>query len=310
MTAGDMSSWVELRHIRYFVAVAETQSFTRAAERLAVTQPSVSQQIKDLETRLGTPLFTRFGQRVRLTEAGALFRKHAEGVLHKLDEGCKAVSNVAGLVTGHIDIGVIPALHLAWVPRVLEGIARDYPSLTVAVHERASSVIETEIEVGHFDIGLGITSRMSPNLRYESLITEQLALIVPPNHAFARKRSLAVSELKGVRLILLPDAFDMRRAVNAIFYRAKLRPEIAFEIGMIDSTLKTVLNARIPTVLPPIVLKGREALGLRAVKLLSRVRPMQFGLIWPNVSAISPAARVFAELLKRKIDSPHRRLKV
>jgi LysR family cyn operon transcriptional activator len=301
-----MNSWVEIRHIRYFLAVAEAQSFTRGAERLAVTQSSVSQQIKDLENRLGTPLFVRFGQRVRLTEAGTLFRRHAQGVMHKLDEGCRAVSNVAGLVTGHLDIGVIPALHSAWIPKVLEHIARDYPSLTVAVHERASSIIETEIELGHFDCGLGITSRISPNLRYEKLIAEKLALIVPPQHAHARRRSLAVRELKGIRLALLPESFDMRRAVNAIFQRARLRPEIAFEIGTIDSTLRTVLRAGIPTILPPIVLEGREAFGLRAVRLSGRIPYLQFGLIRPSARASSPATRVLAEFLKQETHSGRR----
>ena len=301
-----MDPGIEIRHLRYFLAVAETENFTRAAERLAVTQPSVSQQMKELEKRLGTPLFARFGQRVRLTEAGRAFRKHAEVVLRKLDEACTAVSNVAGAITGHLDVGVIPALHLAWVPPVLEHIARDHLGLTVAVHERASHFIETEIEIGRLDLGLGITSRTSPNIRYRRLITEKLALIVPPDHGFARRPALAVRELEGVPLVLLPESFDMRHVVNEVFHRARLRPKIAFENGTIDSTLKTVLHARTPTLLPPIALKGREALGLHAVKLSGRVRPMEFGLLWPRGSD-SPAARIFAGLLKRMIDSPRRR---
>jgi len=299
-----MSSSIEIRHLRYFLAVAVTENFTRAAERLSVTQPSVSQQMKELERRLGTPLFERFGQRVRLTEAGTAFRQRAEVVVRKLEEARDAVGDVANLVTGHVDFGVIPPLHTACVPQVLERIARGYPGVSVAVHERASHVVETEIEVGRFDLGLGIMSRLSPNIRYQRMITQEVALIVPADHELARQRALALRALEGVRLVLMPEAFDMRHVVNEIFYKARLRPKVAFEVATIDALLQTVLHVRTPTLLPPIVLKGHEALGLRAVKLLGRARRMEFGLLWRRGSKASPAAAAFAQLLKQAIGRP------
>ena len=301
-----MSAAIEIRHLRYFLAVAETENFTRAAERLAVSQPSVSQQMKELERRLGAPLLERFGQRVRLTEAGTAFRQRAEVVVRKLEEARNAVGDVANLVTGHVDFGVIPPLQPAWIPQVLERIGRDYPGVTVAVHERASHVVETEIEVGRLDLGLGIMSRRSPNIRYRKMITEEVGLIVPADHALARHRAVALRELDGAPLALMPDAFDMRQVVNEIFHKARLRPKVAFEIATIDSILQTVLHARTPTLLPPIVLKGHEALGLRAVKLLGHARRMEFGLMWRRGGKASPAAAAFAELLKDTIARANR----
>ena len=110
-------SEVEIRHLRYFLAVAETENFTRAAERLNISQPSVSQQITQLEQTLRTPLFRRVGKRVFLTEAGTAFRKGAEVVLRKLDDACNSVGDIAGLVGGRVNLGVIPALHFGWLPR-------------------------------------------------------------------------------------------------------------------------------------------------------------------------------------------------
>src|SRR6185436_12874666 len=137
---------LEIRHLRYFLAVAESENFTRAAERLRVTQPNVSQHVAYLERLLGTPLLRRVGKRVQLTEAGAAFRKGAELVLRKLDQARESVRDVANAVTGHVELGVIPALHVAWVPAVLARVSRAYPGITVAVRERASSDLETELE--------------------------------------------------------------------------------------------------------------------------------------------------------------------
>jgi LysR family transcriptional regulator, cyn operon transcriptional activator len=292
------SDEIELRHLRYFLVVAETENFTRAAERLRITQPSVSQQIAHLEHALGTPLFRRIGKRVWLTEAGAAFRKGAEMVMRKLEDACASVHDVSGLVTGHVEVGVIPALNVAWLPPALQRVSRDYPGITVGVQERPSSGVETELEAGRLDLGLGIMTRNSPNIRYEPLVSEPFSLLVSVEHELASRVAIDPSELEGVRFVLLPSSFDMRRAGDEIFRRARTRPRVVFEIGNIDSVLSSVVSSRAATVLPAIVLRGRDALGLRAIPLNGKGRRMEFGLLWPAASSASPAARAVAASLK------------
>ncbi len=296
-----MNSSIEIRHLRYFMMVALTENFTRAAERLHVSQPNVSQQIKDLEGLLGTPLFRRAGKRIGLTDAGVEFRKRAEIVLLKLDEASQSVGRVADLLTGHVEVGVIPALHVAWIPPVLEVLARDYPGVRVSVHQRPSRDVETEIEAGRYDLGLGIMSHMSPHVRYERLLTEELSLVVPADHELAKRKSVATKDLASVPLVMLPEAFDMRQLVDETFRRVKVRPRVGFEIATIDSTLITVVRARMQTVLPPVVLKGRESLGLRAIRMTGGNKAVAYGLMTPRESPLSPAARKFAELAKQTI---------
>ncbi|HEV8094369.1 MAG TPA: LysR substrate-binding domain-containing protein [Burkholderiales bacterium] len=296
-----MNELIEIRHLRYFLAVAETENFTRAAERLHITQPSVSQQIAILERTLHTPLFRRIGKRVQLTEAGAAFRKGAQVVLRKLKEACESVHDVAGLVAGHVDLAVIPALHVAWVPSVLERMSRDYPGVTVSVQERDSSGIETELEAGRLDLGFGLATRSSPTIRYERLVSEPFSLLVSEKHEFAKRRTIDTKDLQGVRLVLLPNSFDMRRAADEIFRRSRVRPRVVFEIDSIDSVLLSVLRAGTPTLLPAIVLRGREALGLRAVPLAGKTRHIDFGLLWSSASSASPAALAVAASLKAVI---------
>jgi LysR family cyn operon transcriptional activator len=292
-----MDQSIEIRHLRYFLSVAETQNFTRAAERVGISQPSISQQIKDLEDRLGTPLFARLGKRVRLNEAGRLFQLHAERVLLKLDEACESVGQIVALASGRIEVGVIPALQLAWVPPVLEQLTREHPGIVVALHELPSREIETEVEAGRLDLGLGIVADRSPNLTLEPLLSQHLQLIVPRGSAFDTGRSLEVKDLDAVPLVLMPVAFDMRQLVEAVFRYAGLRPRVAFEIETVDSTLQAVLRTQRPAILPPIVLQGREHLDLCAVPLVSDAPPLVFGQLWPRGTDPTPAARLFGELV-------------
>ena len=293
-----MDEFIEIRHLRCFLAVAATENFTRAAERLHVSQPSVSQRIAQLERILRTPLFRRIGKRVQLTEAGKTFRFGADVVLRKLDEACGSVQDVAKLVSGHVDLGVIPSLHVAWVPPVLERMARDYPGVTVGVQERASSDIETELEAGRLDLGFGLMSRNSPNIRYEHLLSEPFSLIVSERHKFAPCSSVNPRSLNGERLVLLPDRFDTRREGDAFFRRSRIRPRVAFEIDSIDALLTSVARAGTPTILPAIVLRGREALRLRAIPLAGKIRNVKFGLLWLAATVASPAALALATALK------------
>ena len=296
-----MSESIGIRHLRYFLAVAQTENFTRAAERLGISQPSVSQQITQLESALRTPLFRRVGKRVYLTEAGATFRKGAEVVLRKLEDACNSVNDIVGLVSGHVDIGVIPALHVGWVPSVLENISHDYPGVTIGVQEMASSEVESELEAGRLDIGFGLMSRNSPNLRYQSLISEPFSLIVSATSEFASRNSVQLTELENMRLVLLPESFDMRRAADEVLRHSKVHPKVVFEIDNIDAVLASVMRARMPTLLPAIVLLGRELSDLRAIPLTGKTRKMDFGLLWPSASSTSPAALAVAAALKAAI---------
>jgi LysR family transcriptional regulator, cyn operon transcriptional activator len=289
---------IEIRHLHYFLAVAQTENFTRAAERLGISQPSISQQITQLERELRTALFRRVGKRVFLTEAGAAFRGAAEVVLRKLEEARNSVNDIAGLVSGSVRLGVIPALHVSWIPSIIAHMARSYAGVTIGVQELASSKIETEIEAGRLDLGFGLITRNSPHIRYERLASEPFSLIVSEANKFAGRGSLDLKELEGERLVLLPESFDMRRAADAILSHAGIHPRVVYEIDNVAAVLSSVLSVAMPTLLPAIVLKGLNMPGLRAIRLAGRTRAMDFGLLWPATNVANPATLAVAESLK------------
>lgn len=293
-----MAGDIELRQLRYFLAVAESENFTRAAERCGVSQPAISQQMHVLEEALGVQLLARIGKRVRLTEAGKAFADRARHVLRRVDEARDAVASLAGAQAGHVEVGVIPSVHMAWVPRALESLSRTHPAVTVHVQERPSHEIETEVEAGRCEVGLGILSETSPHLAYHRIASGPLCIVLPRGHALAAKRAIGANELEGVRISLHPQGYDMRGIADAWFGASGRRPKLAYELSTIESLLSAARRAGTPTLLPAIALEGREAQDLVAVPLADPVRTIAFGAILVRGSPPSPAAAAFLAALK------------
>lgn len=298
------SPTIEIRHLRTFLAVADTENFTRSAERLGLSQPSISQQIKELEVALRTVLFHRNGPRVRLTAIGHTFRDRAAIVLSKFAEACQSVADVEGLLFGHLDVGVVPALDVPWIPPVLSRMATEHPGIVVSIHERSSSDVETEVEAGRYEVGIGILSRTSPNLRYERLREDALRIVVPSDHPLASSTQLPLSALADQRLVVLPPSFVLRHMVDETLRRANVRARVAFELDTIDALVRTSARCAMPTLLPSIVLEGREMLGLVAIPVTNWTPKLEFGLFWQRDADPAPAARAFGEFVRQHVGTP------
>jgi len=292
---------IELRHLRAFLTIAETRNFTRAAERLGVSQPSVSVQVRELETALGVQLFHRLGQGIALSPAGRVFHPRAALVLSKLSDACQSVQDSEDLVAGHLSLAIIPLLNVPWIPKTLGRIAVEHPALTVTVIERSSDDVELTVESGIADVGIGILSHASPNLTYEALWEDELTLIQGPDGPFARKRSVTAEQVGRVRLVVLPQSYVIRRLTDAAFREARVRPSYAFEVDTLEAVLATVTETNLCTLMPRLVLRGREHLGMRALKVKGWDRTHEFGLIWPGAGPTGAAAGAFADQVRRSV---------
>ncbi|MEP7072496.1 MAG: LysR family transcriptional regulator, partial [Verrucomicrobiota bacterium] len=163
---------LEIRHLRYFLAVAEAGSFSRAANRLGTSQPNVSQQMRDLEAALRISLFQRKGRRIFLTATGLIFQERARAILRQIENVLEEVSTEPGQMRGALHLGVVPILNVALMPQLLGMFAENHPGISLDVEEISSTEIETALEEGRMDVGLGFLTRHSPNLRYERLCTD------------------------------------------------------------------------------------------------------------------------------------------
>jgi LysR family transcriptional regulator, cyn operon transcriptional activator len=292
---------LDIRHLRYFLAVAEAGSFSRAADRLGISQPSVSQQMRDLEAGLRVALFQRRGKRILLTPRGLIFQEHARAVLHQLENFLQELNSEPGELRGALRLGVIPALNVALVPQLLGAFTADHPAISVTVEEISSTEIETALEEGRMDVGLGFLTHHSPNLRYERLCTDEFALIVAQNHAWANRRSVDFSKLHQQRLLQLPDIFVMRRMADDICRKHKVRPHVIAEIDAIETLLRSLDPMQAATLMPTIVLRGRENLKLRAVRLRGKNLALDIGLLRLSDSAANSAVASFTSLAKATV---------
>ncbi|MCA9001089.1 MAG: LysR family transcriptional regulator, partial [Planctomycetes bacterium] len=289
------------------VTVADTENFTRAAERLGITQPSVSTQIKELESILGAQLFSRNGPRVALTPAGRAFQDRATLTLEKFSDACQAVQDTEDLTAGHLSLGVIPPLNVPWMPRVLGRLYREHPGIAVTLIEDSADDLEGNVENGRCDLGIGILSHSSPNLKYEVLRKDELVLLSAPDGPFARKRSVKAEDVGKERIVVLPETYVLRQLTSEVFRAARVLPRVALEIDTIDALLATVVSSGLSTLLPRVVLEGREGLGLRPVKLDGWGTQLDLGIVWPSEGAISGPAHAFAEILREQLAQKKKR---
>src|SRR5215510_16407812 len=145
---------IELRHLRYFLAVAEEQHFTRAAGKLHVTQPTLSHQIRELEGQLNLSLFDRIGRRVKLTAAGEVLLPHARRVLRELEEAHSALGELHGLKRGELKVGIVQTVNACVIPEIVGRFSSAHPGIRVSCSEMAVDEIEAGLQSGRLDIGI------------------------------------------------------------------------------------------------------------------------------------------------------------
>ena len=293
-----MSDPLEIRHLRYFLAVAEAGSFSRAANRLGISQPSVSQQMRDLEAALRVSLFQRRGKRILLTSSGVIFQEHARAILRQVESVLQEVSSETEQLRGSLHLGVIPALNVPLVPHLLGLFVAEHPNVNLIVDEISSTEIETALEEGRMDVGLGFITRHSPNLRYERLCTDEFALVVSENHPWSKRRSIPFGELHQQRLLQLPDTFVMRRMTDEICRNHQVRPRTVAEINAIETLLRSLGPLQAATLLPKIALRGREGLKLKLIPLQGKHLARDIGLLRLGDSGSNTIVSAFTALAK------------
>lgn len=287
---------LELRHLRYFLAVEEAGSFSRAADRLGISQPNVSQQMRDLEMSLRVSLFQRKGKRILLTPAGQIFSKHARAILRQVENVLQEITTEPGQMRGALHLGVVPILNVALMPQLIGRFAAEHPGISLNVEEISSTDIETALEEGRMDVGLGFLTRHSPNLRYERLCTDQFGLIVHKSHRWARRRVIDITELHQARILQLPDTFVMRRMSDAICREHQVRPRTVAEINAIETLLRSLGPLDAAALMPKIALHG--AAQLTAIRLKGKNLALEIGLLRLIDSGANNAVSDFTKLAR------------
>lgn len=289
---------MEFRHLRYFLAVADALHFTKAAEGLAVSQPALSAQIKQLEQEVGVPLFDRVGRSVQLTRAGAIFRDHARRALREMELAQVAIAEEEGLQRGTLTIGVVQTVNAYLIPEIVGRFSTLHPQVTLKLDELSGPDIEQGVRSGILDLGIGFVPAGSDQIEAQPLFEEDFVLVASRRHRFAARRHVPLASLADEPLVLLPAIFCTRRLLNASFEQAGIVPKVAVEMNSIEGILATVKTSKLATVLPRLSLGLEGGGGLRGIPLRQPTPRRGLGLLWKKRGHRSGAARALADQVR------------
>ncbi len=231
---------MELRQARYMLAVAEERSFSKAASRLHLAQPSLSQQISKLEKEWGVTLFQRFSTHVELTDAGERFLQVARSILDQADGLEREMRAYATGETGKLVIGSLPITGAYVLPKVLSSFHLQYPRVELKLIEERSSQLEEMLVRGKLDVSLLTMPITDPLLSVEPIIDEEIYLAVPPYHPLAKESEISLEALADQPFILLKQGQGFRQISMNLCEQAGFRPDIVFESSNIQTVQSLV----------------------------------------------------------------------
>jgi LysR family hydrogen peroxide-inducible transcriptional activator len=284
---------MELQQLRYFCAIADTGSFTRAAEQTHVSQPSLSQQIRKLEDELGARLFDRLGRTVQLTELGRSFLPRARAILRDLEAARSDVVERKLSISGPISIGVIPTIAPYFLPPILAAFSRKYPEAHITVAEEITPLLLERLRAGTMDVAivaLPLQAR-SHDFQTFSLMVEKLYAVLPKQHELAKRRAVSLEELQDDPFLLLRDGHCFRETAVAACKRARLNPKIIFESGQFSSILSMVGAGLGVSIVPAMAVEKRSA--CRYVSLTDERAARTIGVVTLNGRSPTRATEAF-----------------
>ncbi|WP_043650428.1 LysR family transcriptional regulator [Nocardia thailandica] len=296
---------MELRQLRYFVTVVEEGGFTRAAERLHLTQPGLSAQIKQLERALGQQLLDRGPRTVTPTAVGAAVLEHARAALAAADRIEATVQEFTGLLRGHVRLGVISgaAGEEFDVAAVLAGFHTDHPAVGISLTEDTAEAMLAALDRGDLDIALvGLTgAAMAPTVGVETVLETPLVAAVaadappgPGEHA----GTIPLRALREHRLICLPPGTGLRGVFERACAAAGFTPDIAFEAAAPPLLLRLAAHGLGTAVVPGLTPAEATAAGVRALDLVDPPLRGRLALVWRTDRTGNPAARALLGQLR------------
>ena len=269
---------MDLRQLEYFVAVAEEANFTKAAERVHITQSGVSAQIRQFERELGADLFDRSSRIVRLTDAGAAALPHARSALAAAAAVQTAVDQVKGLVRGHLRLGMVTGCTVTPLFEALAAFHQAHPRIEITLSEGNSDVLVEGVRAGRIDIALvGAAGETPADLAYRTVVSEGLAALVPEDHVLAAQEKVTLRRLCAYPLVCLPVGTGIRSVLDQACAAAGVRANVALQATAPGAVIDLAARGLGVAVLSASM---AEESGLISVPITEVDLPALLALVW------------------------------
>lgn len=297
---------MELHQLEYLIAIAEERGFSRAATRLGVSQPSLSQQVKKLEDELGTPLFDRLARRVVPTQAGDRLLMHARRVLAEVADARRSVGDRDGQVTGPLAVGAIPTIAPFLLPRVLGRFLKAHPVVELRIVEDVTDRLVEALARGELDVAIISSYAGHSSIHLEPVASEALRLLVPAKHPLSKRRTVTWSSIDGERLVVLHEMHCLSGQVTQLCRRRGLRPPVVMRGAQLATLAATVASGLGVTIAPAMMAAGDTARDRRYVPFAPEEPTREINVAWNLLRYRSAPSRAFVELLRKVLGKRRR----
>jgi len=293
---------MELRHLRYFIGVAEEENVSRAALKLHVSQPALSRQIRDLEDELGFLLLTRSAKSVRLTDAGRAFLNGAIAVLQRAEEAVATARAVATGARAELHVGYAPSLTARFLPQTLRAFQARSPGVRVKLHDFSTEEMLAGLRDGKLQIAFVVKQpALLRGLHFEDLARDAFCLAVAPKHPLAGRRAVKLAEAAREPLLTYnrKDYPDAHRQLEALFASVKYKPRVAEEHDSVSSLIAAV-EAGNGVAIVPQSLACTAGPRLKLIPFSPAPPPLVVGAAWAG-RALAAAAGQFLQCAREAV---------
>jgi DNA-binding transcriptional LysR family regulator len=290
---------MELRHLRYFEAVARHSHVTRAAAELHIAQPALSKQVSQLEHELGVALFDRVGRNVRLTEAGEALLPHARAVMAQVEAARAEMAERIGLRRGRATVGTPPTVGTQLLPNVLAAFNRRYPGIELRLHEAGVQTLLDLLETGLTDVAVVTLPVEDEQLTVVPILTEEMVLAVCRGHSLAGHEEVAIRQLEHEAWVLSPENYELREATLSACAAAGFIPRVVLDGGETDTLLRFVAAGIGVALVPRLAVNASSDVATLRVSDQRLTRTL--GVVWRGDRVASPAARALREFLVEEL---------
>lgn len=284
---------MNLRDLKYLIAVAKEQHFARAAEKSFVSQPTLSMQIKKLEDELGVQIFERSQKNFLITKVGAEIIKKAEIILRETEEMKNIAKNSKNPFSGEIRIGAFPTLSSYFFPKVIPKISKKFPNLKLLLVEEKTAELLQKLKNGELDAAFIAMPCDADDLEHKKIFSEEFLLAVSPKNALAKKKKIQIKDLKEKELMLLEDGHCLRaQALEACSMLGAFEQQ-DFRASSLETLRQMVINGFGITLMPKIAVKKEDKISY--VKIANAPQ-RSIGLYWRKTSSRKVVMQEIAKL--------------
>ncbi|MGP4081545.1 LysR family transcriptional regulator [Pseudalkalibacillus sp. R45] len=291
---------MELRQLEYFMVICEELHFSRAAEKIMVSQPNLSQQIKLLESEFGVPLFNRIGKRITITEAGERLYEQSKHIFSHIKQAHESISELKELKGGSLTIGVLPGDADLMFNSLLFDFHSTYPNVSLSLVE--TSKVTDQVIDGKIDIGVTTSPNPDERIIQIPLFHEEFSLAISKEMTLAKKKSIQLADLQEMKTVLFPSDHQCRQLIDHHCQEMGFRIQPKIETTTLSSLITMVKKGIGVTILPKLLLENLQNKNIQLIKITNPTPSQDICLIYRTDKYLGFAAKTFIQIVQDYIE--------